>query len=159
MLNLTSKSRDCWFPALVCALAAGGALSPAAVVASCGDYVMLGASHRPHGGFHHHPASSKGRTIAGKGTSLEVEVLEENGSSPARAPCSGPECSGHRGSLPAAPVGAQVTTHEWCINHVLVVASAPHDSVAFRGVAAARPIRRASHIFHPPRFTWGWLAA
>jgi len=128
------------------------------LVASCGDYVVLGASHGRYSRFHQ-PALSEGVVLADLGKSSEVEMLEEGGPGQSPVPCSDPECTRQRGPLPAAPAGAQEVTHEWCINCVLACIVPRQVSVTYQDVVAARLVRRASHIFHPPKFTWGWLAA
>jgi hypothetical protein len=72
--------------------------------------------------------------------------------SPAKKPCSGPNCSGHPGHFPAVPVvvSSQATEHWlWLIAAPLVPEAG--NGTILRDRSVDRPIDRSFRIEHPPR--------
>jgi len=151
MFDWTSKFSARSFAAVLFAVTVGGALFPATAVASCGDYVMLGAGH-PFRSRHPDPSADR--------VTEETGIPQEDGGrSQTPAPCSGPECGRHRNPLPAAPAGAREVSHEYGFALASAVLAPSHVSTPCRIAAAARPVRRASNIFHPPRSFRGCFSA
>src|SRR5262245_34061869 len=129
-----------WRVALLLAVAC---LTPGRASAECGDYVTIlngpGASaHQPM------PGANDGAT-----------PNHENTPSPVKPPCHGPNCSSTPDLpfpplAPIAPVGTQVKELTGHL-HPATEADAGPGRAFDRDTTSARPIRRASSVFHPPQ--------
>jgi hypothetical protein len=116
--------------------------APPVARASCGDYVVIGG--QPARGQHH-----SGMTPA--------TAPSDNQPAPApdhRRPCHGPSCSGAPTPVqPASPAPAPTGPHgtEW--GWLTTAPDRPDvgPMSRWRAVDAARPLRLATSILHPPR--------
>src|SRR5262245_41041356 len=120
--------RKTWFPAAA-ALALLGvlALAPGRAAAACGDYLMAGG----------HSAKAPDQSPA---------------TPSAPCPCRGPQCS----QLPDSPLAPPTAPPTFVPAEWATVSASLHSPSTTRGDAlpddrAARSIRQANSIFHPPR--------
>jgi hypothetical protein len=99
-------------------------LAPGQATASCGDYVAWGPDQATH-----HPTPAE----------------------PDR-PCTGPSCS-QAPHVPLTPVPPAPVrpAQEWGDFGALLGFEPPGHTTALAEPAAARPVRRPSDVYHPPR--------
>ena len=120
-----------WRAALL--LVAVACSTPGRASAGCGDYITYPDSHQDR-----HAAPT----------------ADQHGSTPAKSPCDGRDCSGKtpRDSLPI-PAAPSVSPQAKEAARQLDVAgdSDPSSGPALLDPTSSRPIRRAPSIFHPPR--------
>lgn len=120
---------------VLCVLLAQSLFAPTVAQASCGHYVVWGA----------------------KANEIPLPITasaprEEPQPAVPVQPCTGPGCSRHVPTPMTAPVPVVSVVRESWGASVLPVHVPPVDaSSAVADDPAARPIRRASAIFHPPR--------
>jgi hypothetical protein len=81
----------------------------------------------------------------------QTEPSRADGSSPLRAPCSGPTCS--RQSIPFTPPPAPSSVEQERWAFPLLVPFLTEDSVVFvySNVSSSQSITQPSSIYHPPR--------
>jgi hypothetical protein len=123
-----------WRAALL--LVAAACATPGRAAAECGDHVVIlnGPHARANPGHAAPPAA-------------------DESPAPAR-PCSGPNCSRRSGHHPAPPAPVPNTGPGGKEVAPILGAVEPPDgaSARFDDCTSPRPIRRASTVFHPPRF-------
>jgi len=112
--------------------------SPGRVSAECGDHVVIlnaNATSQPDRASSP-PAAEK----------TDLPALP-------KAPCTGPNCSRvpERHSLPFAPVSTSGPQAKEVAQLSALVTSTDCAATSFDDFISARPVRRATSIFHPPR--------
>ena len=127
---------------------AGLALSwPAPVArAECGRYVLIGSPSRDRNG--------RVGTMAGEPatTTSPARHPTPTPSSPGPKPCPGPGCSQGGGPTFPSPVTPTSTAEEDWLHHAPGTPSAgPPTDFLSALLTAARPVRIASPVYHPPR--------
>src|SRR5262245_47042971 len=125
-----------WWAALL--LAAAACLTPGRASAECGDYVTI--RNGPADPAHH--ATTR-------------DATPQPDQAPARPPCHGPNCSSApaRDPSPLPPVAPTGLQPKELTQHPAAAADpdAGPGSALDRDPSSARPVRRASSVFHPPR--------
>ena len=141
--SLPVRLRSLMFRLAGPALACGLLCAPSAVHADCASHLPdLSRFTLPFGQPRSH-ASPAHRTPSAP-----------DGNDP--KPCSGPNCSSHRGPgpLPTAPP-PEPPTHgeEWGCLLTLTPRPGPTSGVRRLDMATGRPVRRGASVFHPPRLS------
>jgi hypothetical protein len=122
--------------------AVGMLFAPSRANADCGDYVTI---------LKHGKDSHQGQAILDFESPSQYEF---NQTTPIKAPCHGPNCSGVPGRKfpPLAPV-TQVNVRLKELTHSVIL-SDPYATPGFmlaRDCSSPDPIDQVSSIFHPPR--------
>jgi hypothetical protein len=124
-------------------------LCPATVMASCGDYVMVGST----GAHQHHSQAWSQHSGRESGAIHALQNLPGPMQTPSKTPCQGPNCSRRPSIPPLGPTsGPRVTLEHWAILSGELLATLTDDIAGpLTNPEIGFAISNSSRIFRPPR--------